>query len=391
MNSFFKSRASTVLLGFLLIVLAGFLFYTFSPTHPLLEKMKLMESDQDAASMQLNDTLRIITPPEYFPKETIDQFETNFNTVVEIQIYHDQKELYSKIEEESYDIAIVVDYLVEPMTEQGLLKRINHNYLKNFIEIDARFRELDYDYGNQYSIPFVWGTVGLSYNKKYVLGLPFSWDAILHPDHVNYLSGKISLLTDHRVTLGVLLMNNGYDPNSTNEEEVQQATNQLVNLIPHIVYDQIEEVEQMMMDEDLYISMMWSGNASKLSSTNTNIRYSLPSEGTIFWVDNMVILDKMDNLLLTYSFIDYLLEPEVIAEITNTFYEANPVTYSRRYIEPRILKGPSYSNPYLSDTFHMIQDLGDFDSVYEEHWDYFIDSLERYQDLSTVNSGLSPN
>lgn len=141
----------------------------------------------------------------------------------------------------------------------------------------------------------------------------------------------------------------------------------------------------MMLEEDLYISMMWSGNASKLSSNNHNIRYSLPSEGTIFWVDNITVMNNVDNLLLAYSFIDYLLEPEVIAEVTNTFYEANPVTYSRRFIEPRILKGPSYSNPYLSDTFHMIQDLGEFDSVYLENWDLFLDSLDRYQ--RSIESG----
>jgi spermidine/putrescine-binding protein len=121
---------------------------------------------------------------------------------------------------------------------------------------------------------------------------------------------------------------------------------------------------------------MWSSNATHASSLNPNVRFTLPSEGSIFWVDNLTIPIHSRNLLLAYAFIDFALDPMVAAEMTNQSFEANPVTYSRRYIEGRILKGPSYSNPYLSNNVSMIRYLDEDEAIYVSNWNRFLQAMD---------------
>lgn len=335
------------------------------------------------------DTLHILTFPEYFPESVISDFENSNNIHIALEYFESPSQLKNLIENNTkYDIVIINDYLVKPISDSGYLKPIEHHKLSNFKLIDTRFRAIDYDYGNQHSIPFVWGTVGLSYNSNYVLGIPLTWKNLFEPTRIEYLSGKISLLDDYRITMGILLLKRGLDPNSIKSDDLAIITERLLQLVPYIVIDNLSTIEERLTNEELYMGMMWSGNAAMISTDNHNLRYTLPSEGTVFWVDNLAITSHSDNQTMAYKFIDYLLDPRVMSTITNSNYHANPITYSRRYIHRRILNGPAYANPYFSGDVKMIKFIGDYDSLYQKHWDIFMDSLASYHGHSVYSNGL---
>lgn len=329
------------------------------------------------------DTLHVLSFPEYFPESVLEEFEEQYRIKVQVTPFLSPSQFLEMIGNDNrYDIVVLNDYLVKPLSEEGIIAPILQNKLSNYQYIDIRFKANDYDFMNQFSIPFVWGTVGLSYNTENIVGLPLSWKNLFDPEQVSYMSGRIVVLNDYRVTLGLLLMANGCDQNTLNEDEIAMASELLMRLIPYLapneILENLEVVEEMFINEELYMGMMWSGSATMLSISNHNLRYTLPDEGTIFWVDNIAFTSNSTKQDIAYKFVDYLLSQRVMASLSNTHYHANPVTYSKRYIQRRILNGPAYMNPYLAGEVTMIKDIGDHDLIYKKYWNVFLDSLKSY-------------
>lgn len=323
------------------------------------------------------DTLRLYTWPNYFTDDILTLFEDRFDANIRVEYYETNEEMISMLQQgKIVDIIVPTDYVVSYLSGDGFLEPINRTKLPNYEFLDIRFREMDYDYANQFSIPYFWGSVGIDYNQNYVTGLPLSWNTMLDPTQIAYLRNRISILDDMRMTIGISLISLGYNPNTTNEEEIVEATNRLMAMLPHLCTIKSENLDVELNTDDVVIGMYWSGSAAKAASSNKNLRFLLPSEGSIFFVDNLSIPVNSTSKNLAFEFINFLLDPIVAARLTNQNFYANPVTYSRRYIDRMILKGPAYTNPFLSKNIYVIKDLGDAGALYEKYWKVFKDSSE---------------
>lgn len=332
-------------------------------------------SVNDEMSTDRTDTLRVYTFPNYFTDDIISQFENRFNVNIAIEYYDSNEEMLLNLREgKVVDIIVPTDYIVAFLSREGFLEPINRTKLPNFEFLDGRFQEMEYDYANQFSIPYFWGSVGITYNQNYVVGLPLSWSMILDPEKVGNLRNRISILDDVRMTIGISLISLGYSPNTRNEEEIAEATQRLMDIIPYLRMMKSENLEEDFNSEDIVIGMYWSGSSAKAVNDNRNLRYILPSEGSIFFVDNLAIPINSTAKTIAFEFINYLLDPMVAAQLTNQNFYANPVTHSRRYIDRLILKGPAYKNPFLSPNIYVIEDLDEFTPIYQKYWDMFKDS-----------------
>lgn len=324
-----------------------------------------------------SDTLRLYTWPNYFTDDILTLFEDRFDANIRVEYYESNEELISMLQQgKIVDIIVPTDYVVSYLSGDGFLEPIDRTKLPNYEFLDIRFREMDYDYANQFSIPYFWGSVGIDYNQTYVTGLPLSWNTMLDPTQIAHLRNRISILDDMRMTMGISLISLGYNPNTTNEEEIVEATNRLIAMLPHLRTIKSENLDVEYNTDDVVISMYWSGSAAKAASSNKNLRFLLPSEGSIFFVDNLSIPVNSTSKNLAFEFINFLLDPIVAARLTNQNFFANPVTHSRRYIDRLILKGPAYTNPFLSKNIYVIKDLGDDGALYEKYWKMFKDSSE---------------
>lgn len=323
------------------------------------------------------DTLRLYTWPNYFTDDILTLFEDRFDANIRVEYYESNEEMISMLQQgKIVDIIVPTDYVVSYLSGDGFLEPIDRTKLPNYEFLDIRFREMDYDYANQFSIPYFWGSVGIDYNQTYVTGLPLSWNTMLDPTQIAHLRNRISILDDMRMTIGISLISLGYNPNTTNEEEIVEATNRLIAMLPHLRTIKSENLDVELNTDDVVISMYWSGSAAKAASSNKNLRFLLPSEGSIFFVDNLSIPVNSTSKNLAFEFINFLLDPIVAARLTNQNFFANPVTHSRRYIDRMILKGPAYTNPFLSKNIYVIKDLGDDGALYEKYWKMFKDSSE---------------
>lgn len=356
------------------IVIILILFIVWNQNPDLYTDLK----DSYATTTELierTDTLRVYTFPNYFTDEIISQFEDRFNVEVEVGYYDSNEEMVEHLQGGNIvDVIVPTDYIVAFLSNEGFLEPIDRSKLPNYEFLDGRFREMDYDYANQYSIPYFWGSVGISYNRNYVMGLPLSWETILDPNQVGHFRNRISILDDVRMTLGISLIALGYNPNTKNEDEIAEATQKLIDIIPYLRMINSENLEEHFETDEIVIGMYWSGSAAKAANDNRNLRYVLPSEGSIFFVDNLAIPVNSTAKTIAFEFINYLLDPMVAAQLTNENFFANPVTHSRRYIDRLILKGPAYKNPFLSPNIYVIEDLGEFTPIYQKYWEMFKDS-----------------
>lgn len=335
------------------------------------------------------DTLRVYSYPNYFTQEIISQFENRYNIEIEMDYYDSNEEMIEQLRQgKIVDIIVPTDYIVAFLSREGFLEPIDRNKLPNYQFLDSRFREMDYDYANQYSIPYFWGSVGIVYNKNYVMGLPLSWDTILESSKIGHLRNRISILDDVRMTIGISLISLGYSPNTENEEEIALATQQLIDIIPYLRTIKSEDKEEYFRSDDIVIGMYWSGSSAKAANDNRNLRFILPSEGSIFFVDNLAIPINSTAKDNAFEFMNYLLDPMVAAQLTNKNFFANSVTHSRRYIDRLILKGPAYKNPFLSPNIYVIEDVNETTALYQKYWDIFKDSaaVNMYHDMRILRT-----
>lgn len=318
------------------------------------------------------DTLSIFTYPNYFSGELLEKYKNEGGLTIKIQYYENNEELLAGLlAGDVYDIIVPSDYMISQLSDLGLIMPIQKDLIPNYKNLDIRFREMDYDFGNQYSIPYFWGAIGLNYDQNHVMNLPLTWGSLLDTEQVAHLRNKISILDDARMSLGIVLIEMGEDPNTTDEVQISRAADLLIQLSPYIGLIQSENLGTPLNNGDVHIAMNWSGSSAKVAQLNKDFRFVLPEEGSIFFVDNFAIPVNSNSKGLAHGFINFLLEPRIAAEITNTNFFPNPVTESRRYIERIILKGPAYINPFLSANIHVIQNLGESDAVYNREWRRF--------------------
>jgi spermidine/putrescine transport system substrate-binding protein len=141
-------------------------------------------------------TLHIYIWTEYLPPSVIDQFTKRTGINVTVDNYASNEELIAKLASgvSSYDLCVPSDYVVQPLIAQKLLHPLDHTRLPNIKNLAARFLDQAFDPGNQYTLPYLWGTTGIGYNKKLVNPAPDSWDALFNPAY----KGKILMLDDKR-------------------------------------------------------------------------------------------------------------------------------------------------------------------------------------------------
>ncbi|ALC86218.1 MULTISPECIES: ABC transporter substrate-binding protein [Bacillaceae] len=260
-----------------------------------------------------NDTVTIYNWGEYIDPELIAQFEEESGYRVVYETFDSNEAMMTKIEQggTSYDIAVPSEYAIEKMKENNLLLPIDHSKIPNLKNIDPYFLDLSFDPKNEFSIPYFWGTVGIVYNPSLLDGQTFeSWEALWDPS----LKGEILLVDGAREVIGMGLNSLGYSLNSTNENELQEATDKLKKLTPNVKAIIGDEVTQLMVNEEAAVALTWSGQAADMMWENEELDYAVPQEGSNLWFDNMVIPKTAANVEGAHAFINFMLDAEISAQ-----------------------------------------------------------------------------
>ena len=312
-------------------------------------------------------TLTVYNWSTYVAEDTIANFEAACGVTVEYSIFGSNEEMLAIMRQGNpgYDIVVPTDYAVSLMASEGLLVPLNKDLIPNFVNLDTTLLDKGFDPGNQYSVPYQWGTQGLGYNVEKV-GEITTW-----AESFAY-GGPVAWLEDSRAMLGVALAILGFDPNTSNADEIAQARDFLLENGSNVVAIAQDDGQALLASGEADIVVEFSGDIFQIMAENPDkFNYVIPEEAALFWVDNMVIPAGAPNPDLANVFIDYILDPQVGAAISNYTAYASP---NMRAIELGLIDEALLNNPgiYPSEetrqNLFIIEDNPDGEQAINDAW-----------------------
>lgn len=280
-----------------------------------------------------SNTLYLYNWGDYIDPELIDKFEEESGYKVVMETYDSNEAMITKIKQKStnFDICIPSEYAVEMMRDQGLLEKLDYSKIVGLDNIDERFLDVAYDPGNEYSIPYLWGTFGIVYNtKKYDESDFESWKNLWDKK----FEGEILSFDGARETLGIGLLANNLSLNTTDPAKLVEVRDELIGFMGNVKAILADEIRMYMALEEANVGITFSGDASSAIESNENLSYAIPKEGSNIWFDTMVIPKTSKNQKAAYAFINFMLEPENAAQNADYIWYATPNKKALDLIDP---------------------------------------------------------
>jgi spermidine/putrescine transport system substrate-binding protein len=228
-----------------------------------------------------------------------------------------------------------------------------------------------YDTQNNFCIPYQWGTTGIGYIDGQV-EKPESWEVLFNPDPESPSYGRTTMLDDARETFAAALVYLGYDINTTDEAQLEEAKDLLIAAKAGLAgYDSDTYEDSLAVEENL-MAHGWNGDFLVAQEENENIAFTIPQEGGVIWVDNLCIPISVtpQERVAAEMFIDFLLKPDIGAMISNYTYFATPNQAAEALLDPEFLSDPAvYPPAEVIDRLQFIEPVGEAESIYQRLWD----------------------
>jgi spermidine/putrescine transport system substrate-binding protein len=311
-------------------------------------------------------TLNFYNWTDYIADDTIPNFQKQTGIKVTYDNYSSNDELFNKLSAGStgYDIVVPTDAILVKMKHAGLLEPLDLTLIPNVKNLDPRFTTAAYDPGNQYSIPWQWGTTGIGYDKTKVAGDVTDWDALMLPA----VKGKSSFLDEARDAFAMALFALKKDPNTTNDDDLDAAKDYLISL-KKTVKQITSDYQDPLKGGELLMAQAYSGDVFTIQADNENIEYVIPTSGAFSWVDSMAIPKGAKHPKNAEAFMNYILEPKVGAALTNYVYYGSPNKAAEPYINKDILDNPLiYPSAAVLATLPFQKDIGEDELKYSDRW-----------------------
>lgn len=306
---------------------------------------------------------------EYIDPEIFDAFEEEFGVKVIEDTFSSNEELLAKIQSGAagFDLIVPSDYMVEIMIQEDLLTAIDHSNIPNLANLSELFRMPPYDPTLSFCVPYQWGTTGIGFNSDEIE--PDSWAYIFDPVLAAQYSGQITMLNDSRESIGAALKYLGYSLNTTDEAQLEEAKQLLIKAKPFLYSYDSDQYEDLIAADEVIYSHGWSGDFFAAAEEDERIWYIIPEEGGVVWADNLCIPSTSKNAHTAEVFINFILRPEIAAQITNFTWYGSPVEAANEFIDAEILEEPAiYPPPEVMANLEWIKDVGDATPLYERIW-----------------------
>lgn len=295
---------------------------------------------------------------DYIDPALITKFEKETGYKVNYDTFDSNEAMFTKIQQGGtpYDISIPSEYMIQKMIDEKLLIKLDHRRLKGMDNIGADFLNRTFDKGNQYSVPYFWGTLGIVYNDKFVKGDSIKyWNDLWKEE----FKDNIMLIDGAREVIGLGLNSYGYSLNSKNEQQLADAFNKLKELTPNIKAIVADEIKMYMANEESAIAVTFSGEAADMIAENEHLHYVIPSEGSNLWFDNIVIPKTAKNIDGAYDFINFMLKPENAAQNAEYIGYSTPNEKAKAMLPKEITNDKQfYPSDEMLSHLEVYQDLG---------------------------------
>ena len=276
--------------------------------------------------------------------ETLQAFEKEYGITVKMDEFDDMDAMYLKLanSDVKYDVILVSDALMPKMIEEGLLQKINKENIPNIQQMDEEYLNLSIDPGNQYSVPYMFGTIGIIYDKNVVTEEVDSWDILWDEKYKD----KIFMFDTYRDTIGMALKRLGYSMNSDNPKELEEAKESLLEQRKLVdpKYG-VDNGTTMIAAGETALNMIWSGEGLNLQDEYPNLVYTLPKEGVNIWIDSLCIPANAANVEGAEKFINFVSDKESALRIADEIGYTTPNKEARLEQPEHVRNNPNAYMP----------------------------------------------
>jgi spermidine/putrescine transport system substrate-binding protein len=251
---------------------------------------------------------------EYMPAPVLEAFTAETGITVEYRPYASQDEAVASLQAgAAYDLVLVDSVYIPSLIDEGLLAELDYRNIPNFKNVSANFRDLVFDPGNRYSIPFHWGTSGLLVRTDLVKKPVEHWVDLWDPE----VGGRVAVWPIQHSLIPIALMADGHAADSVDPDDLQDAAARLGWLRDHAILVANEEatIIPYLVSGQAVAAYGWAYDADQAARQSAPIAYVLPSEGTIIWQDLFVVPASSPNQPGAERFLDFILRPEISARI----------------------------------------------------------------------------
>ena len=254
--------------------------------------------------------LRVYNWGEYIDESVLDDFEAMYPDIrVQYETYTDNEIMYTKIKNSTtkYDVLIPSDYMIERLIGENMLAPLNFENIPNYSLIDEKYKNLAFDPENKYSVPYMWGTLGILYDKTKISEEHFTWNTLFDAKYAN----SVLMKKDMRDALGIALKSLGYSFNSTNPAELEAAKEKLREQMPNVLGYVNDDGMDKMIAGEAPMALMYSGDAAYCASENENLDFAIPEEGSNLFFDSMVIPANSEHKDAAEKFINFMCQTDI--------------------------------------------------------------------------------
>ncbi|MDJ0612981.1 MAG: polyamine ABC transporter substrate-binding protein [Rhizobiaceae bacterium] len=307
-------------------------------------------------------TLNIYNWSDYIAEDTIQKFEEKTGIKVTYDVFDSNEVLEAKLLAGSsgYDLVVPSASFMARQIQAGVFQKLDKSKLPNIKNLDSAImgNVAEFDPGNEHGVVYMWGTTGIGYNEEKIaerLGdsAPTdSWALVFDEGNAAKLADcGISMLDAPTEIIPAAMNYLGLDPKSKNAEDFKKAADLLAKVKPHVRYFHSSQYINDLANGDVCVSVGWSGDifqardrADEAENGNT-ISYVIPKEGALSWFDMMVIPADAANVENAHKFLDFLMDAQITADITNYVWYASANIPALELIEQEILDDPGIFPP----------------------------------------------
>jgi spermidine/putrescine-binding protein len=318
--------------------------------------------------------LHIFVWTEYIPSDMQECFELVYGVKVSRDEYSSMEKMYAKLSAggSSYDLVQATDYFVSNMVRQDILQELDQSKLPVLKNFDSNYLDFSFDPGNKYTIPYLAGTDAIVVNTDAVQNIPQSWNDLWKPEY----AGRMVFLDDSRTAIGLTLLTLGYDVNTIDPTQLDEARKKLVQLAPNIRLFDSDSPKTALIAGDVDLGMTWNGEAFLAQQKKPAIQYIYPTEGAILWQDNWAIPKDSQHPDAAYAWLNYTNQGNIFWMVLRDFPYTNPNMAALDYaksnqkdIYDAYMGSPITNTPVeVIKNGHRIDDVGEALSLYEQIW-----------------------
>jgi spermidine/putrescine transport system substrate-binding protein len=310
---------------------------------------------------------------EYIAPELPEQFEAQTGIHARIDVYEATEEMMAKLQRaggaSQYDVVVVSDHAIPVLVHLGLLQHLDPGRIPNHRNISEQFRHAPYDPWDRYSVPYQWGTVGLMYRRDKIPHMEPTWAFLFDTTRQ---AGAFVLIDSMRDMMGVALKYSGHSVNSRDPNELRSAGEAVLKAkkSPNCLgFEGGVGGKNKVLARMATMAVVYSGDAIRAMDEDKDVGFVLPREGSIIWVDAMTIPARAPNLDGAHKFINFILDAQAGARLSNFNRYATPNAASLPLINPQDRANPAIYPPAEQvRTLEYLEDLGEATQLYDEIW-----------------------